>query len=350
MTAIPVYQWQPTTSVVAARAGIDPSEVVRFDHNTSVASPPWAPEAAADALRLIQEYPEADYTGIRTVVADYHGVDPDMVVPGAGADELISLCAQAFLRPGDLAVADSPTYPLYRIVTLRRGADYHEVPRARDLALAADDLGSAAEGAHLTWLCIPCNPIGDRPAPASVDHVVASAGGVVVVDAAYAEYAGDRWAAAIEGNERLIVLGTFSKAFGLAGIRVGYALATREHAAALEATRPPGSISSVSAAIAQRAMGDLDWMRRNVRRTLDGRIDLDMKLRALPVTPLPSATNFLLARFGPHAPETADRLLDRGLVVRSFAAGHPLAEYLRFTVRTPPDHDRLAATLEEVLP
>ncbi len=345
MSAAPVYQWQPSTARIAAQAGIAPAEVIRFDHNTSAEAPPWAAAFAAEAAATLNEYPAADYTPLREAIADHHGVEPDCVVPGAGADEMILLCARAFLGPGDRAVADVPTYPLYRIATAHRGGDFIGVPRPPSLVYPTEALCEAAAGAVLTWLCVPSNPVGDRPPVGEIEAVRSAAGGVVVVDAAYAEFTDDRW----EPHDDLVVLGTLSKAFGLAGIRVGYAVTTPERAAALHAVRPPGSISAVSAAVAERALRDRAWVRANVTRIAAAREDLVGKLRTLGLDPFPSVANFVLAEV-PEARTVAADLMARGLVARSFPPDHPLAGFLRFTARTPDQHDRLIAVLEEVLP
>ncbi|MDX1691306.1 MAG: aminotransferase class I/II-fold pyridoxal phosphate-dependent enzyme [Acidimicrobiia bacterium] len=347
MTA-PVYRWQPSTAEIAARAGIAVEDVIRFDHNTSPAAPPWAAPAAADASDRLNEYPAADYSPLREAVAAHHGVDPDQVVPGAGADELILLAAKAFLEPGDRAVADVPAYPLYRIATLQHGGDFVGVARGDDLAFPTSALADAAACSAVTWLCVPHNPVGDRPSDQDLDRVRNAASGVVVVDAAYAEFTGDRWSDRIADDPDLVVLGTLSKAFGLAGIRVGYALTSPRHAAALHAVRPPGSISTVSAAIAVRALQDPSWMYANVAVLRAARADLADRLTRIGLDVRPSTTNFLLAPV-PDASDVATRLMDRGIVVRAYAADHPLADHLRFTVRSPGEHDRLVAELEEAL-
>ena len=349
MSAIPVYQWQPTTAEIARRAGIDPGEVVRFDQNTSPAAPPWVAEVAAAHAAGIHDYPGADYRPLREAIAGYRGVDPEQVVVGAGADELILNAAKAFLGRGRVAAADVPAYPMYRIATMQLGAAFEGVPRDPEtLAFPTRDLARAAAAADVTWLCAPHNPVGDSPPVDAVREVAGSAAGVVVVDAAYAEFTGDRWDDLLGGEA--VVLGTMSKAFGLAGARVGYAVAPPALAARLDAMRPPGSISSTSAALAIRGLADLDWMRANVaavereRRSLAGRIEgVGIRVR-------PTLTNFVLGDVGPAARDVAAHLMDGfGLVVRSFPADHPLSASLRFTVRTPADHDRLIDALERTL-
>ena len=346
----PAYVWQPSTAEIAARAGIDPAEVIRADQNTSPFSPPWAGEVASRFASGVNEYPAARYRDLRRAVAEHTGADESMVVPGAGADELILLAGRGVLRPGDRAVAESPTYAMYRIATLQAGAEYRSVPRVLPgAAFPTDALAAAARDAALTWLCVPANPTGDRPERAAVDAVVGAAGGVVVIDAAYAEFAGDGWGGYAAATPGVIVLGTLSKAFALAGARVGYALAAPEHAALLDRIRPPGSVSSLSVALALRSLAERSWMEEHVARVIELRRDLADGLRRLGLDPRPSSTNFVLAEVGPEAARIAGGLMDRGIVPRSFPDGHPLSEFLRFTVRTPQHQERMLDALDREL-
>lgn len=346
-TAIPTYVWQPSTEEIAERAGIDPSEVIRADQNTSPFTPPWAPVVAAMAASGIGEYPAAEYRTLRRAIANHVGADESMIVPGAGSDEMILLSAAAWLPLGAVAVAESPTYAMYRIATLRQGATFVEVQRPPPgFGFPADALEAAAGSADLTWLCVPHNPVGDRPDQVEIDRVVAASRGVTVVDAAYAEFTGDRWGHLVSDRPGLVVLGTLSKAFALAGARVGYAVANPDEASVLERLRPPGSISSVSVALALRALAEGQWMEEHVGVVAGLREELAVGLAALGFAPNPSTTNFVLCRIGPAAAEIAQRLMDRGVVVRQFGTDHPLADYLRFTVRLPEQQDRMLEELE----
>ncbi len=345
----PVYQWQPSTAEIAGRAGLDPGEVIRFDHNTSPRRPPWVDGAAAGSLRQVNEYPAADYMPLRDAAASVWGVDSDRIVPGAGVDELILLLAKAFVTPGSRVVTDTPTYPLYRIATLQFGGNLVEVLRDRDLEYPVDRMISAARGAELTWLCVPHNPVGDRLGDDALEAIITAAGGLVVVDAAYAEFAGDRWGEWVDRHESLVVLHTMSKAYGLAGIRVGYSVSSPAVAQALHRVRPPGSVSSTSQALAVAALCDPGWLGENVAAVVADREDLAASLAGIGLAVLPSATNFVLTRVGPQARPLMQRLIGRGLVVRAFPSEGPLAEYLRFTVRTPRDHARLVSAIQEEL-
>ena len=217
MRALPsefsAYSWAPSTRELADRLGLDPSEIVRFDGNV----PAWPlpssrPGALAAALADVQNYPHGGYVELTAAVARYSGTGPENVVLGAGADDLILLCARAFAGPGDhVRISDEPTYPLFRIASNLAGAE-----------IADDD-------PVLTFCCRPNNPsgaLGDLPAARPL-----------AVDEAYYEYAGETAAERID--EGVVVIRTLSKAFGLAGGRVGYALADTETAAELNRRQSP---------------------------------------------------------------------------------------------------------------
>lgn len=351
MTAIPTYRWQPTSAEIAAAIGLPVDAVVRFDHNTSPISPEWAREIAARQAATLNEYPGASYRTIREAAARYTGLAPEQIMPGAGADELILLIGRALLGPGATTVAATPTYPLYEISAAQVGARFVAIPaEPPSFAFPVDDVITAARDADVVWLCVPWNPIGTSLDIAAVEAIVAATDGLVVVDAAYAEFDENRpvWSAVVEARHNLVVLRTLSKGFGLAGIRVGYAMAHPSLVAALDAVRPPGSIASISVDLAVAALQAADAMRDNVAWIVDRRKELGDGLRRLGLTPMPSTTNFLLAPVGPSAAAIAADARDDGLVVRTFADG-PLADHLRFTVRTPDEHDRLFSTLQRSL-
>ena len=347
----PRYQWQPTTAAIAARLGIAEHQVVRFDHNTSPFPTDWAPALVIETARTLNEYPGADYRAIRESAARYLELGPENIVPGAGVDELLLLTAQAFLEPGGSAATVVPTYPLYRIAALQRRAQLYEVPLLPpSFGYSMDPLLAAAADADLLWLCVPNNPTGNRLADADLAAAIAACPGIVVLDAAYAEIAGDSWGPWVEQFENLLVCHTLSKGFGLAGARVGFAAGHPRLIDAMDAVRPPGSISTLSADVATAALDEPARMRRRVERLLRERTRLAEALLGLNLTVLPSEANFLLCHVGPQARRVADRLIGEGLVPRSFSEDGPLAEHLRFTVRSPEEDDRLLDALWRYLP
>ena len=223
------YVWAPSTAELAHRAGLDPVEIVRFDGNVPpLPLPSSRPGAIAAALADINLYPHGGYPGINEAIAAYAGVEPENVVLGAGADDLLLLCARAFARPGDtVAIPAEPTYPLFRVGAELAGATVGDIDPV------------------LTFCCRPGNPFGDLPAIPDARPLV--------VDEAYFEYSGGETAVGLIGDG-VVVVRTFSKAFALAGARIGYLLAEPELAAELRARQSPAQVSTLSVALALAAL------------------------------------------------------------------------------------------------
>src|SRR5436305_1265699 len=218
------YGWALSTEAIAELAGIPPERVLRFDGNTPPRPQAWAnAETLATELARINTYRHGGYPQLSEAIAAYAGVGTENVVLGAGADDLIMLVARSFAGPGDVvAVADQPTYPLFRVAAWVAGAD-----------VGNDD-------PVLTFVCRPHNPTGALvPLPEARP---------LAVDEAYYEYAGESAAGLID--EGVIVIRTFSKAFALAGARVGYALASADVAEELNVRQAPAPLSSLSVALA----------------------------------------------------------------------------------------------------
>jgi histidinol-phosphate aminotransferase len=307
-TAFRPYGWALSTAEIARIAEVEIADVLRFDGNTPPEPPRYArAETVADALDQIHRYPHGGFPALLDAIAEYVGVEREQIVLGAGADDLIMLSARAFAGPGDtVRVLDEPTYPLLPIAVWLAGANVGD------------------ERPVFTFCCRPHNPTGalgpipdERP---------------LVVDEAYHEYAGDS-AAGLDG---VVVIRTFSKAFALAGARVGYAVADAETARELRLRNAPGSVSVVSAALALAALRDPP----GVSETIAERERLSARLRELGLAPLPSHANFVYVPMD-GAQETYEQLLRQGLVVR------PFENAIRLTVHTPQANERLLAALEQ---
>src|SRR5256885_2723975 len=218
----------PSTPEIARRVGLPAEEIVRFDGNTSPqALPSTRAEALVEELARIHTYPHGGYPQLERAIAGYAHVAPENVVLGAGADDLILLLTRSFAGPGDrVAIANDPTYPMFPIAVWVAGAE----------------LGD--EQPALTICCRPNNPTGQLGELPSARPLL--------VDEAYFEYSGESALDLIEDG--VIVIRTFSKAFALAGARVGYAVAGPALAAALRRRQHPGPLSTLSAALALAAL------------------------------------------------------------------------------------------------
>lgn len=364
-TAPAGYTWEATDEEVATRYGIPAGEVLRFDLNTSPAPPDLvAPLLAAGRFEApLSEYPPSDYRRLIAAAAVAYGVGTDELLVGAGADEILDLVGKAFLPAGGQAVVPSPTYAMYRVVTEQRSATVIDVPRlgpADGFALDVAATRSAATEADLVWLCSPNNPTA-LPEPGSaietlldVIAVDALAAGrrlpVVVLDEAYAEFVGETLVGLRMRHPNLVVVRTASKAYALAGLRVGFAIARPETIARIAPYRPPGSISTVSVSVVTAALEDPRGMQANVARVDAERDRLADELRSAGWSVGPSVTNFLLVDLGTaeRAAAVATALLRRGLVPRTFGPTHPLAHALRLTIRDRAGNDRLIAAAREI--
>jgi histidinol-phosphate aminotransferase len=360
------YSWEATDEEVAARYGIDPASIVRFDLNTSPTPPALVGQLlAAGRFEVpLSEYPPTDYRRLVDAAAARYGVSPAEILVGAGADEILDIVAKVFIPAGGTAVVPTPTYAMYRVLTEQRRAAVIAVPRLGEGAgwaidLAAVRAAAAAYGASVVWLCSPNNPTALPEPDGTIAALLAdlttdaSAAGreqpVVVVDEAYAEFVGSSLVGLRETYPNVIVVRTASKAYALAGLRVGFAVARPEVIARLNPFRPPGSVSTVSVTLVTEALLDPAVLDANLDRVARERARLTDALRAIGWTVGPSVTNFILVDFGnvERAATVAEALLSHGLVPRTFAEGHPLADHLRLTVRDPNENDRLIAAATE---
>ena len=354
------YAWEATDEEVAARYGVDPATIVRFDLNTSPTPPALARQLleAGQFEAPLSEYPPSDYRRLVAAAAARYGVGTDELLVGAGADEILDLSAKAFLAEGHRAVVPTPSYAMYRVCTEQRGASVVAVPRRpaeEGWALDLDAVRRAARDTSVVWLCSPNNPTG-LPEPGGrianlLDRLLADAAAddraapVVILDEAYAEFVGTTLLGLRVAYPRLVVVRTISKAYALAGLRVGFAIARPELIARINPYRPPGSVSVVSVTIATEALLDDTILEANLARVAAERVRLTDALVALGWSVGPSVTNFVLVDYGSpeRAAAIAEGLLRRGLVPRTFGQGHPLAGHLRLTVRDPNENDRLIA-------
>ncbi len=347
------YTWELSSEVVAARHGLRVEDVLRFDLNTSPFAPAvWdATMERARIERLPNEYFDTCYAELTPLFGAYCGVPEDHVLVGAGADEVLDIVAKAFLDNGDPAVVSAPTYAMYGIVSAQMGGTLRRVPLLEGFTPDVDGLLQAAEGAKILWLCDPNSPAGNAMDPVALERLAGEAPCLVVVDEAYAEYAGRSAVPLVAAHSNLVVVKTMSKAFGMAGMRLGWAVARPAAIELLNRVRPPNSVCRVTARLGAAALGDLDAMRANVAAVLAQRAPLAAGLRAVGATVHPSDTNHLLASWGSpaEAHAVADWLEARGMVVRNYA-DHPLLPgHLRLTVRTAEQNARLLAALQDRL-
>jgi histidinol-phosphate aminotransferase len=344
------YEWEAMASDVAAAAGIPESEVVRFDTNTSAWPPVAWERTVLDLPRLpANEYPHPSNEPLRSALARRFDVAPDQVVITCGADEALFLLASAYLGPERVAVTSDPCFSMFRVVTESVGAHLRTVLVDDSWNLPLDVLLSAIQDPKVgvVWLCSPNNPTGLTLSEDFVRTVLrAVPDTLVALDEAYAEIADSSLARTVLAEPNGVLVRTFSKGYGLAGARVGYLVATRDVARTVETIRLPQNMTAFGIAAACRALDDQDGLRQRVSDIVAERERLTSELTRRGWSVLPSQGNFVLASPQRNAVEVANWLQGAGLIVRSYPAHARLKDWLRVTVRSPEEDDRLLRRLD----
>jgi histidinol-phosphate aminotransferase len=340
------YPAEASDEALAAQAGLPVAQVVRFDMNT-------VPDGE------YAEYGDLAYGRLRNALADASGAPPERIVPGAGADELIRLVTTQAVGPGDAVVVPTPTFAMFAVEARLAGARVMSVPReALDRRQPVEELRRVAEesAARLVWLCSPNNPTGDMYTVAEIRRLAEGLSALVAVDEVYLEFAEETVGAPPnslsaqalqEELSNVLVLRSLSKAYGLAGARVGYLVVPDSLAERFDAVRLPLSVAAPSEALAIAAIADAGTARARRGSVIVERDRLAAALARLGCMVLPSVTNFVAFR-PPDGGRLAGELQDRGLIVRRYDAG-PMAGWLRATARSRGENDRLIGAMEELL-
>lgn len=344
--------YRPGASIAHLKAlhGLD--EVVKLNWNEDLFGPfPDALETAAAELEKAWMYPEQAYSDFRQAVADWLGIRPEQIVPAHGVQSLIATVASVFLDLGDVVVVPAPTYGLYAQVSAARGAAVVSVP-LRDFRVDLEAVGAAARSrkARLVWICDPNNPTGSliRPDEWEAFLAVLPERCAVVVDEAYIDYVPlerrARREADVEAGRPVVALRSFSKIFGLAGLRLGYAIVDETLAAYLDVVQEPFNVNRAALAAGRACLRHPEVVEERRRAAAAARSFLCRLLGEIGVEPLPSEANFLLARVGVDDVALARALEAKGILVRA-GSELGLPGYLRITVGPPPLMERAAAAL-----
>ena len=354
LTAIPTYEPGLTTAEVLERYGLD--EAVKLASNESPFPP--LPEVAAvvqQGLGGLNRYPDAYARRLRAALADRHGVDMDQVVIGNGSCELILLAGQALLDPGTTIIHADPSFAISPHLAAAAGADAVAVPLADDGGHDLDTMAAMVdERTRLVVVCNPNNPTGVYRDAEAIERFVRSLPDdlAILVDEAYFDFvdASDagRVLSLARGRDNLLVTRTFSKAYGLCGLRVGYGVGSHSWIEAIGKVRQPFNVNALAQAAALESLRHPSPLADRVTRTVAERGRIAAALDAMGVTSLPSRTNFILIDADPlDAGALHEDLLRRGVIVRDGAAlGAP--GRLRVTIGAPTENDTFLAALVEV--
>jgi histidinol-phosphate aminotransferase len=336
-------------------------DIIKLASNENPYGPsPRVRAAIHQAIDEVWLYPDGGCYELKRALAQHLKLDSACVTVGNGSNDLLMLLAEGFLTADTHAVHSQYGFAIYPLVIRETGARAIAVP-----ALPADSempfghdleamLAAITPQTRLVFIANPNNPTGTWASAARLKDFIerASTDTLIVLDEAYFEYGrlrgtqdGVAWLAE---HPNLIITRTFSKAYALAGARVGYALSHPEIAEVLNRVRPPFNVNSLAQAAAIAAIGDQDYMRHATEQTMRELARVETQLHRLGIWTAPSATNFVLARFGVPASEVYQRLLQQGVIVRPIGAP-ALSDALRITIGTPAQNERLFEALPGVL-
>ncbi len=345
-------QYVPGKPVPEVQKAYGLTRVVKLASNENPLGPsPQAVEAARQAAEEVHIYPEATARALREALARYVNLPADWLMVGNGSDELLRLLAATYIRTGDRVVVPACSFPNYRAVSQLFGAQVEEVP-LKEETMDLEAMAAKAPGARFLFLCRPNNPTGAVFPGAAFQRFMEAVppDTFVVLDEAYHEYdvSGFDGLGFLQHYPNLVLTRTFSKAYGLAGLRVGYGMARPEVWQPLYTVREPFSVNAVAQAAALAALGDTDHLAASVATNREGKTFLYRLCDDLGLRYVPSYGNFVLIDLGREAEPVFEALLRRGVIVRPCGGfGRPTC--IRVTVGKPEENGLLAETLTGVL-
>ncbi|MBP1466348.1 histidinol-phosphate transaminase [Candidatus Chloroploca sp. M-50] len=338
--------------VLASRLGLPVERLVKLDANENPYGPSPAALTALTSEHHYHIYPDPGHTALRQALARYTGQPEEALVCGAGADELIDMILRLCLNPGDAIIDCQPTFGMYRFDTQVCGGRVITVPRgaAFELDLDAIEAAAATSQAKVLFLTSPNNPTGNLLAPEELARLLRLPL-LVVVDEAYIEFAGvgQGFAGWVASHENLVILRTFSKWAGLAGLRVGYALVPGWLAEHLWKIKQPYNVSVAAQAAAVASLEDRQLLLERVAHLVNERERLLPLLAEVSwLHPQPSAANFILCRVeGRSAREVKATLEQQGILVRYYHTSL-LRDYIRISIGTPAQSEILLEALHRL--
>ncbi|HKX38937.1 MAG TPA: histidinol-phosphate transaminase [Burkholderiales bacterium] len=345
------YQPGKPISELAREMGLDEASIVKLASNENPRGiGPRTRAAIEGAIGEIARYPDGNGFELKQKLSARYGVDMGSIVLGNGSNDVLELVASAFLGPGRASVMSQHCFAVYPLATQARGARIIAVP-AKSYGHDLEAMAKAIDDeTYVVWVANPNNPTGTHARQEEIEAFLKRVPErvIVVIDEAYNEYLRPELRAEsvklVKRHPNLVVTRTFSKAYGLAGLRVGYAVAHASVADVMNRVRQPFNVNSVALAAAAAALDDMEFVARSYAENLQGLRQLEEGSARLGLDYIPSHGNFLTIRVG-KAPEIYKKLLKRGVIVRPVGGGYQLPEHLRVTVGTAAENDKFLSAL-----
>lgn len=351
------YEWEPSSEEIAREVGVPTSSIIRLDTNTS----PFIPEKWLKELKNIltnlpvNQYPDTKYKKIREALAGYCNVSIDNITMTNGADEAIDIVAKTFINYQDKVIISVPTYSMFRIAVEICGGKVVEVnrkenPPFEDNIYEIIRIGRE-KGVSAVFLCNPNNPTGNSVEVSKIKEIADELSCAIVVDEAYYEFSGKSAIKLIKDYPNIIIVRTLSKAFSLAGARIGYIVADKDTISKLNLVRPPNSLSVISLALGEIALSDIEQMKEWVKRIVSERERCFKALKEMNgVKPYQSDANFILFKIlNKDADMVYKKLMKKGLIIRNLSKTKGLENCLRFNISTKENNDLFLRELSRVV-
>ncbi len=346
--ALEPYSPIEPVDVLSARLGIPEHKLIKLDGNENPYGPsPKAREAIA-SFPWYHIYPDPLQRNLRAALSNYAGVSIEHIVAGSGSDELIDLITRLFITPGDKVISCPPTFGMYKFNTAVCGGEILEIPRKEGLYLDIDAIKSAVdEKTKLIFIASPNNPTGNALSTTEVEELL-STGAIVVIDEAYYEFCGCTAVPMVIENDRLIVLRTFSKWAGLAGLRVGYGICPTQITEIILTMKPPYNVNVAALVAAMATLEDLDEQGKSIKAIIEERGRLYSELNNIPfLKPIPSQANFILCPLNNgRAGDLKRFLMEKGILIRQIESA-PFTNSIRVSVGRPEDTDEFLKAVRQ---
>ena len=322
---------------------------LRMDTNTNpLGENPACKNALRECLEMdLEQYPSTYGDKLRQELASFYKLHKDNFVVGNGSDEVLDILCKTFMEPGGNIVMAYPAYSLHGWFAVINGGSAVEVDLKRDYQLDVDGMLKAK--GNLVIVCTPNNPTSNTFHKNDVLRLVEESKRPVVVDEAYGEFAGESFIPLVDKYPNLIVTRTFSKAYALAGMRIGYSVSNPEMTLAMQKVKIPYSLNKVAEHVAYRALQDQEFVRRTVDVVNSERKRLEKGLTDLGFHVYPSEANFILFRCPKSSEEIVKRLAAKNVLIRDFGKKRMLENCARTTIGTREQNDELLLRLGEVM-
>ncbi|MEE8400989.1 MAG: histidinol-phosphate transaminase [Candidatus Hydrothermarchaeaceae archaeon] len=346
---IPPYVPGKTKEEIAKKYGLDKNSIIKMGSNENPLGPSERAVLAIEKNTVnVSVYPENTYTKLRSKIAGYVGVKKNQVIVGNGSDEVLDMAVKMFMEEGSEAVIPTPTFSMYRKLVELYNGKCAFAPLRNDFKFDVDAiLEKITENTSLAIICSPNNPTGSTISEGGLRRIL-ERDIAVILDEAYAEFSSESLVKLVREYNNLVVLRTFSKAFGLAGLRAGYGVADSRIISLLLRIKIPFSLNLLAEKAAIAALEDRDHLKRSVELARAGRDFLLEELTKIKgIRPYPSQANFIFMKLNLKADSVVEALYRKGIIVRDCSSGD--ANYIRVSTGTMEDNKKFLKAFREVI-